>query len=117
MLMFGLALGTTAAWCVVDAAWFAVRESEAYRSWAVRFGARLALLGAFWFAAAGSWYVYGTWSEELRETMFGWPNVVLTVATALAPGIFVLLFLISSAHGLTRATATVLGVASGRVGC
>jgi len=111
MLMFGLALGTTAAWCVVDAAWFAVRESEAYRSWAVRFGARLALLGAFWFAAAGSWYVYGTWSEELRETMFGWPNVVLTVATALAPGIFVLLFLISSAHGLTRATATVLGVA------
>ena len=81
LLMFGLALGTTAAWMVVDAAWFAARESEAYRAWARRFAPKLAAVGVAWFAAAGSWYVFGTWPGELRETMFGGPLIVLTLAT------------------------------------
>jgi len=111
LLMFGLALGTTAAWVVVDAAWFARGQSDAYRYWAGRFAAKLAILGAFWFAAAGSWYVFGTWSDGLHETMFAWPTLVLTVVTALAPGLSVLLLLLLTRREITRPAAAVIGAA------
>ncbi|MBN1589768.1 MAG: hypothetical protein JW888_09655 [Pirellulales bacterium] len=111
LLMFGLALGTTAAWMVLDAAWFARDESAAYRNWAARFALRLTLLGASGFAVAGSWYVFGTWSPELRATMFAWPAAPLTVATAVAPGLPVVLLLLLARRGFSRATATAVGVA------
>ena len=87
LLMFGLALSTTAVWATFDAAWFARRESPQYRAWAKRFSLKIYTVGVLWFAAAGSWYVFVTWSPELRTTMFRWPWVALTVATALAPGL------------------------------
>ena len=115
LLMFGLALGTTAAWIVVDAAWFADKTDGAYRRWAGRFAFFLALAGAIWFAAAGSWYVFGTWrdgvSDVVSNTMFAWPAVVLTVVTAAAPGLPLVLLLLISLRGLTRAMATAVGVA------
>ena len=37
--------------------------------------------------AAGSWYVFGTWSKELRAEMFSGPLLPLTLATAAAPGL------------------------------
>ena len=61
VLMIGLALTTTAVWSVVDAAWFAARESEEYKRWVRGFAFRLALVGAIWAALAGAWYVFGTW--------------------------------------------------------
>jgi hypothetical protein len=87
LLMFGLALGTTAVWMAFDAAWFARRESPEYRAWAKGLAWKLYTAGAVWFAAAGSWYVFGTWSTEVRQAMFAWPLIVLTAATALAPGL------------------------------
>jgi len=114
LLMFGLALGTTAAWIVLDAAWLAGQESDAYRRWASRFALGLATLGSLWFAAAGSWYVFGAWSGELRGQMFAWPSVVLTVATAAAPGLPVLLLAFVVFRGLARGTA--LAVAAAQLG-
>ena len=95
LLMFGLALTTTAAWIVVDAGWFARRESDDYHRWARRFAWKLYLLGIAWFAAAGSWYVFGTWSAATKEVMLSQPWLALTAATALAPGVAWLLLLLS----------------------
>ncbi len=87
LMMFGLALTTTAAYLVADAAFFAVRESEAYRRWVPGFALRLYTVGAAWFALAGTWYVFGTWPAELRQMMFGGSLAALTALTALGPGL------------------------------
>lgn len=87
LMMFGLALTTTAAYLVVDAAFFATKESEAYRRWVSGFALRLYTVGAVWFALTGTWYTFGTWSAELRQMMFGGSLAMLTALTALSPGV------------------------------
>jgi len=85
LLTFGLALTTTGAWIAVDSSWFARRETYEYRAWAKRFAWRVYTFGVFWFLLAGSWYVFGTWSEELKQEMFGRSWGVLTGLTIMAP--------------------------------
>lgn len=87
LMMFGLAVTTTAAYVAVDAGLFAVRESEAYKRWAGGFAWKLYAAGLLWFALAGSWYVFGTWQEDIRQAMFSGPRAPLTVLTALGPGL------------------------------
>ncbi len=87
LMMFGLAITTTSVWAVFDAAWFGRRESDEYRRWTPSFAWKLDSLGLLWFAVAGSWYVFGTWGPNAREAMFTSPLVLLTVVTALAPGL------------------------------
>jgi hypothetical protein len=88
LLMFGLALGTTAVWTLVDVFFLTGKNTdEAYRQWAVRFARKLYTVSMIWAALAGTWYVFGTWSTELRTTMFQWPLAILTVLTAIATGL------------------------------
>jgi hypothetical protein len=94
LLMFGLAIGTTAAWMAFDAGWFVGRDKEAYRGWASSTAWKLAAVSAAWFAAAGSWYVFGTWDPEIRRRMFSGGWMIVTGLTAVAPGLpLALLFL------------------------
>ncbi|MBN2475702.1 MAG: hypothetical protein JXB62_13905 [Pirellulales bacterium] len=114
LLMFGLALMTTAAWLVVDAAWFARKENETYRQWASSFAWKLHTAGAIWFAAAGSWYVFGAWQAGLRASMStGWLHVLM-IATALAPGLPWILMALGRKQAPRRATA--LGIALAQLG-
>lgn len=88
LLMFGLALGTTAVWLLVDVFFLSGKTiDDAYRQWAVGFAKKLYTVSMVWTAAAGAWYVFGTWTPELREAMFQWPLLALTVATAVATGV------------------------------
>jgi hypothetical protein len=87
LLMFGLALGTTAAWALADTVFFNRKAAEDYNRWIWKFAKIVYTVGMIWAAAAGTWYVFGTWSGELRKTMFSFPAVLLTVFTALAPGL------------------------------
>lgn len=87
LMVFGLALTTLAAWVLWDAAWFAAAESPEYKGWAVGFAWKLYSLGLAWFAVTGSWYVFGTWPDEVFRTMFAGPAFLLTAATALSPGL------------------------------
>jgi len=96
LLMFGLALGTTAVWVVVDAACSGAGREEAYRQWAGGFALKLYTGGMLWAAAAGAWYVFGAWAPELRSSMFRWPTVVLTVLTAVSPGVVWLILLLAA---------------------
>lgn len=93
LMMFGLALTTTGAYIAVDAGLLARGESDPYRRAAMRIALKVYAVGLIWFAAFGSWYVFGTWPAELREMMFGEPWVVLTGLTAIAPGLPGLLIL------------------------
>jgi hypothetical protein len=128
LMMFGLALGTTAVWLLVDVFFLtrygmpAVRSSnaakptsdDAYREWAVSFAKKLYTLSLVWTVAAGTWYVFGTWSPELVERMFAWPMAVLTLATAAAVGLPWLLTMAAGRCGWSR--WTVAAIASAQFG-
>ena len=109
LLMFGLALGTTAVWLLFDAFWLnRTAGDEAYRQWALGFARKLYTFGMLWTAAAGTWYVFGTWSEGLRKTMFESPLLALTVATAIAPGLPWLLMMTANWCSDKRATVAAI---------
>ena len=111
LLMFGLALTTTAAWIAFDAAWFAARERAAYRDWAKDFAWKLYAFGAVWFAFAGVWYL-GTWTPETQRVMFQSAWAVLTVATAAAPGlVWGLLSVFRKRAAITAGWASLIGLA------
>jgi hypothetical protein len=110
-LMFGLALGTVAVWMLVDVAWFGRNESEDYQRWVCRRAPILYAVGALWFAVAGSWYVFGTWPVELRQSMFSGWRILLTVATAAAPVLPWSLIMARRQDLVSRPTALLLAVA------
>ncbi len=86
LMMFGIALTTTAAYLVFDAAFFARRETEEYRAWAGRFAPRLYLLGLVWAGAMAVWYLGFALSKHVQETALARPGILaLGGATALAP--------------------------------
>ena len=115
LLMFGLALGTTAVWLLVDAFFLTGRTTDdAYRRWALQFARKLYTVAMAWVAAAGTWYVFGAWSADLRTTMFQWPLVVLTVVTAMAPGLPWALMMTTDWCSRTR--ITVAAIALGQFG-
>jgi hypothetical protein len=87
LMMFGLALTTTGAYAFVDAGVFARKESDAYRRWAGSFALKIYTIGIVWFALFGSWYVFGTWPEEIRSAMFAMPLGIVTYLTAVSPGL------------------------------
>jgi hypothetical protein len=110
LLMFGLALGTTAVWLVVDATWLTVDASDAYRQWAWNFAKVLYTVSMLWTAAAGAWYVT-TWSPELRGAMLLFPTLILTGLTAVATGVPWVLIMSDNLCDAKRATAAAMAAA------
>jgi hypothetical protein len=114
LLMFGLALGTTSVWVLVDTFFLNRTADDADKRWAWRFAKTYYTVALIWVAAAGSWYVFGTWSDELRKTMFAGPTFLLTAATSVAMGAPWLLIVTES---LCKAKAwTTAGIALAQVG-
>jgi len=110
LMVFGLALMTTAAHVVVDAGLFGRSEGEDYRRWAPGFALRMFALGLVWFAATGAWYAFGTWNGAVRAAMLSGGLMPLTAVTALSPGL-VLLALVAFRRGADRRAAWVVGAA------
>ena len=86
LLMFGLALGTTAAWIALDSGCFAAKESDAYRRWAARLARSVAIAGAVLATAAGGWYVFRAWRPEVFQQMFAWTDRPLLACLTLLTG-------------------------------
>lgn len=86
LMMFGLALTTAAVYILVDTVFLAKRETEEYRAWAAKFAFLLHTVGLIWFAAMGSWYLFGALSPELRQTAQSSVGVLFGL-TAFAPGL------------------------------
>ncbi len=109
LMMFGLAITTTAVYILLDTVFFARDEAADYRRWAVRFAVRLYAGGVLWFAAFGSWYIFGALRPEIRQLMFVRPPILLLAAlTAVAPGA-VWLLLMRASQTLHRAQAWAAG--------
>jgi len=110
LMMFSLAVLTTATWMRFDAGWFAGRESADYRRWAAGFAPKLATAGLIGFAVMGSWYVFGNWPDPVRQRMFAGALLLLTALTALAPGApwLVLMLGRKKANGLLVPTLALL---------
>ena len=93
LMMFGIAQMTTAAWLVLDAAWFGRGETDDYRRWAGDFAWRLYTIGFAWYAVTAAWYMFGTWSSEILREMWLSPWAVLTLATGAVPaGAWIILY-------------------------
>jgi hypothetical protein len=103
-MMFGLALTTTAAYAYFDAGVLAEAEGPEYRNWAGRFALGLYTLGLIWFAAAGSWYVFVALPTDARAALMAGPGLIITILTAIAPGLpWILLLLRRNAPDRTGA--------------
>jgi hypothetical protein len=111
LLTFALALGTTAAWTLIDAAWLAGGESPQYKRWAGRLALWLVTAGLLLFAAAGSWYAFAAWSPEVRSAMFSFPRLPLTLLTAASPGLVWLLVCLNRNREVSRSVAAAVGLA------
>jgi hypothetical protein len=109
-LMFSLALMTTAAWSVLDAAWFGSQTDGEYKAWVSAFAWKLYLGGVVAFAAVGSWYAFGTWPKEIRELMFQGPLLVLTLITATLPALPLLILFGKRVGGASAARAAALWI-------
>jgi hypothetical protein len=110
LMVLGLAMGTTAAWAVVDSAWFASRESDDYRRWAARF-ARWLYVGAFlWTAVAGTCYMLLGWRPEIRQAMFSMPWAPLTAVTGAAMLAPLAWLWIRRRHSVSRGAAALVGL-------
>ncbi len=95
LMMFGLAITTTAAFIALDTVLFARPGRPDYAIWTRRFVLGLYTIGLLWFAAAGSWYVFGTFSHLMHQAMLANRAVTaLMVLTAIAPGLPWLLILL-----------------------
>ncbi|MBN1420179.1 MAG: hypothetical protein JXP34_15475 [Planctomycetes bacterium] len=106
----GLALLTTAAFIVIDAAHFARPAPPSRGRAAGRTGTAVATAGLAVFAAAGTWYVFGAWPAPIRSRMLGGANLALTAATALSAGLPWLLIVLQRA-GVRPALAAATGAA------
>ena len=110
LLMFGLAITTTAAYVAVDTGLFAGGESAEYKRWAMRFALVLSVLGNVWVAAAGSWYSFGTLPTEVRAVQLQMPLIILTLLTAAGTGLPLMLILLGQ-RGIQRGLGIVIGLA------
>ncbi|MBI4532087.1 MAG: hypothetical protein HY709_11280 [Candidatus Latescibacteria bacterium] len=126
LMMFGLAITTTATYIVVDTTFFARKgspqrtdgaapvtgeEQETYTRWATGFALKLYTVGIIWFAITGSWYVFGTWPAEQRQMMLSGSLTILTVLTAVGPGLPWFLIFVSWRRGVTQGLALGTGLA------
>jgi len=110
LMMFGLALLTTATYIAFDSAFFARKESTAYRKWAPAFAFRLYTVGIIWFVLTGSWYVFGTWPGNVRSAMFAMPTGILTIITAIGPGSVWLLLMLKFRNEISKPLALAIGI-------
>jgi hypothetical protein len=95
LMVFGIAITTTAAYVVVDAGYFAGAESEEYKRWALRFALWLYTAGLVWIAAFGAWYIFLTLPADVRAQLMAMPLIILTLVTGACGGLPWLLILFS----------------------
>jgi hypothetical protein len=94
LMIFGLAITTTAAYLGIDTGLFARKENNEYRRWASEFPVKLYTAGVIWYGLAASWYIFGTWADDVKTLMLSGPFLVLTILTALSmalPGLLLLI--------------------------
>lgn len=112
LMIFGLAITTTSAYIVVDAGLFPRDTTQEYLRWLPGFAFKLYLAGMIWYAAFGSWYVFGTWAPDIRQAIFSAPIAIFAILAAISPGLpFLLIIYQARKHQVTRFLAIITGLA------
>lgn len=110
LFMFGLAVTTTAAFIMVDAAFLSNKDNEDYRRYAGRFAAVMYTVGLLMFAGLGSWYMFGTRPYAFPLALKNPVMMIVFPLTAISPGLPWLLVLLQR-NGPTRRLAALTGFA------
>ena len=89
LMMFGLAMTTTAVYIAFDAAFFKKRDTSSdYKTWAGKFAFAFYTLGMVLFAVMGSWYIFGALEkstfDQLSQNSFMY---FIFGLTAVSPGL------------------------------
>ena len=109
LMVFGLALTTTAVYLAIDCAFSRTMNNDNYRKWLHSFIFKVYSVGAAWFALTGTWYILGTWSPDVQQQMFGGGFGILTVLTGISIGIPWLALFLSLKKMITKSFAVFLG--------
>lgn len=110
LFMFGLAITTTAAYVIVDAAYLSGNDTEDYRRYAARLAGVLYTIGLLWFVGFGSWYLFGTRMEMVKVAMSNPVMRIVFPLTAVSPGLPWLLIVLQR-KGPNRLLAGLVGLA------
>ncbi len=88
LMMFGIAIMTTAVYIIFDAFYFKkTSTSVQYKAWAVKFAFGFFTLGMIWFAVTGSWYIFWALDKFTLDHAGNSPVMILIfLLTAISPG-------------------------------
>jgi hypothetical protein len=112
LLMFGMALTTVSAYVAIDSGMLGRKMGDEYRKWAAGFAYRAYIVGLIWFGAAATWYIFGTWPDDLRNLMLSGKWAFLTGFTSVMPVVtLIILIVVSRKKVVTRGMAIVIGLA------
>jgi hypothetical protein len=109
LMLFGLALITTAAFLAVDAAFLAGREPPAYHAWAGRASAVVGTVGLLIFGACGAWYVFGALDVDVVAAIPGAPLPAAVALLAAATPAFTWVLLVAQPARPSRLAAGLIG--------
>ena len=111
LMLFGLAVITTATFIAVDAAFLAGRERQEYRAWARRVSAVVGTIGLAIFGLFGAWYILGALGPGVLAEGLGKaiPAAAIILAAALPAVTWV--FLVLRPRLPARLMAALAGVA------
>lgn len=110
LFMFGIAITTTAAFVMLDAAYMSSREDDTYHGYAARFSAVLYTLGIVWFAGFGSWYIFGTRPFAFSQALADPIMRIIFPITMVSPGLPWILIMLQW-NGPRRLLAALTGFA------
>lgn len=82
LLMVGLAVGTTAAWALIDSVWLATKESDEYREWIRKFAEKMFYAGAGIAVVAGGLYTMLTSFTISWSVFFGIKSIWISLVAA-----------------------------------
>jgi hypothetical protein len=109
LMLFGLALLTTAAFLVIDTAFLAGRERPEYHAWVGRASAIVGTVGLAIFGACGAWYFFGALDVNVLAAIPGAPVPAAVALLAAAIPAFTWVLLVAQPARPSRLAAGVIG--------
>lgn len=109
LMVFSIAVTTTAAYVVVDTGLFAGDQSKEYKEWALGFALKLYTGGLIAVAVTGSLYIFVTIRPDVRAQLMAMPLLILTILTGAAGGLPWLL-IVNSQKRFNRGMALLVGL-------
>lgn len=110
LFVIGLSLMTTAVYLIIDSVFFAKRESESYKTNAVKFAFNLFSIGIIWSGITGAWYIFSTMNHEVLEAIKSDSLVTLLFIVTSVSVFFPWLIILIRKRSFSNRTAILLAI-------